>query len=171
MDGFDDKWRHVEGRLLRLLALRGVDAHAARDIAQEVAERVIRKNVRFDEADELYPWARHVAQQLAIDHFRRLDRIWWTELTEDVELDGSIEDVIDHRQQLRRVADALARLSPSDRALILSDVNDDGKRPPTRLLQVRTNVARHRARARLVSLLRGDDEDPANDDERPEACV
>ncbi|HZQ26107.1 MAG TPA: sigma-70 family RNA polymerase sigma factor [Acidimicrobiales bacterium] len=155
MDQFDETWRHVEGRLLRMLALQGLDPHAARDIAQEVAERVIRKHVAFDHVDNLYPWARHVARQLAIDHFRRVERVGWVQLPEEIEVDGDgdIDDRVEHRQQLRRVVAAIARLSPNDRELILSSLFDHDGPPVSRRHQVRINVARHRARARLAFLV------------------
>ncbi|HEX8002720.1 MAG TPA: hypothetical protein VF519_08490 [Mycobacteriales bacterium] len=144
-----DVWPEVSTRLGRLLASRGASRDVADDVVQEVAARVLAHGVTFADAADLMRWAVPVALNLLVDAARHNVRV-------EVGIDGwdraegDVADVVAHRDRLRRVVGAVARLSDADRAALT-----DGGAPADRREAVRLAVRRHRARRRLLALVDG----------------
>jgi DNA-directed RNA polymerase specialized sigma24 family protein len=132
--------------VVALLRGRGVDSATADDISQEVALRAVSSGVRYSSADDLMRWAATVAIRLSVDDWRRKRRMVLT----DEALGRVVADVdrqAVHRAQLHEVADCIARLTPNQRAALVSGMR--GEEGSNRAEAGRMAVARHRARARL----------------------
>lgn len=144
-------WPEVEGRLKLMMRRRGVDHAAAEDAAQETAVRVLRSDVRFVDAADLFRWAAVVGWRVVLDA-RRKER--WAELRRvpDGANGVNVAGVVEQRSVLEAVVRMLDRLSADDRQVILGSVASEwyGVEQQQR---ADTALRRHRARARLLRLL------------------
>lgn len=140
-------WPEARERLLRALAALGIDEATAEDAVSEAATRALSRRLVVDDVDHFCRWAFVVARNVALDGNRRANRV--------VLLDSFPEqvdeyDLADHvlvRDRWRATADAITRLSATDRAALLGQLDEEP--PATRKEAVRQAVRRHRARARL----------------------
>lgn len=143
----DEVWAEVLRRVVALLRGRGVDAATAEDISQEVAVRAITSGVEYSSADDLMRWASTVAVRLSIDEWRARQRTVVDSALSDGASSADASRQAVHRAQLGEVSAGMARLTPDQRAAIVSGVLGD--EASTRTDATRVAVARHRARARL----------------------
>ena len=146
-ENFGSTWAKVERRLLEDLRGRGVPAHAALDISQEVAERAFARDVPYVDSGDLLRWALVVGRRLAIDQHRAQARVRVGEVP-DRPTAYDLEDVVAGRLAIREVAAALRMLPDADRSLILDDHT-----APSRQERVHLAVRRHRARQRLLAIV------------------
>ena len=144
-----DDWPGVNFRVVARLCRLGADRMTAEDLASEAVTRALDKGVTFESADHLFNWTMLVARNLFVDQCRAACR--GPEVCELGDHDVATPDtaiVVEQRMQVRRVLDALGRLSSADRAAVLTDLTPEDRREAVRL-----NVRRHRARARLRAAL------------------
>lgn len=144
-----EAWPHVSRRLYAYLRRRRLSSVDADDIAQSVAERVIRHDVAFDDADHLLHWCLTTARHLHIDRQRARSRHHEVGLEDIHSLcdERSLEDGVVTRLRLLRTTEAINGMRPQDREAIVRSL--DPSRPATG----RERVALHRARARLLELV------------------
>lgn len=108
-------WPVVERRLDERLARRGADKPTREDISQEVAARVLSREVSFTSADDLLPWAVTVADRLLIDHARRTKKsVLVEEVPEREDKSPCPGQIISARVEAEGVAAAIAGLKPVD---------------------------------------------------------
>ena len=145
-------WPEVAERLGRMLRHRGIDRPTAEDAVQETALKVVRAEVAFDGADDLFRWASVVAWRVAVDASRKQRRVELTALP-DRPGPTNVALQVEQRTAVEAVGAGLRRLSAADRrALLDAPARGTGL---SRQEAVRLNVRRHRARARLLALLEG----------------
>lgn len=149
---FEKTWPQVERRLLALLRTLKVPRDRGEDYVQEAAIRVLQTRVRYDDADDLYPWAALVVRRLAIDAWRR-ERF----LIDDDALARRADPVdvayeVERRLALDAVLAAWPALSDRDRCALVLAVEE-------RALQGEEaqalHAARYRARGKLRAAARG----------------
>lgn len=152
---FSTAWPVVVGWLERSLRSWGVERSAREEIIQETGIRAWSKGVPFTCAEDLYPWARTVAQRQAIDHRRReLRRPPESSLDDDEEsLGPDLASLVETRLAVDEVWHQLRALSVEEREAIVSTVC--GHAPWTRAKQLRIAFVRHRVRSRLREALDG----------------
>jgi len=68
---FEVYYRDISPGLLRFVASRVRDSHAARDIVQEVYAKAYRHRDRFDPERSFSSWIYAIARNACIDHLRR----------------------------------------------------------------------------------------------------
>lgn len=137
---FQITWREIEPALHASIRRWGIDAHAAADLTQDVAERAWRHSVEFTDAGDLLRWCRVVARNLIVDRYRRSGREVLA--TADAGTSESAEDVAVSQLEVERLVAAFSRLPASEQQAILSR----SALPDTSAERVR----RHRARARFA---------------------
>jgi DNA-directed RNA polymerase specialized sigma24 family protein len=145
-----DVWPEVSCRLTKLLMSRGAPRDVADDVVQEVAARVLAKEIVFGDATDLLRWAVPVALNLLVDNARSAHRVTPVTETPDQPV-ADVADLVAHRDRLGRVLGAIRHLSPADQAALTA--SDD--LPADRREAVRLAVRRHRARRRLLALVDG----------------
>lgn len=149
---FEKVWPDVEIRLHRLLRSKHVPRDRGEDFVQEAALRVLRGRVRYDDADDLYRWASVVVRRLAIDAWRKDQR-----LTDDAVLGSRVSHVdveaeVEGRLALRAVLEKWPSLSYRARRSIALVVED---RPLRAAEALAVNSARYRARRALRAAANG----------------
>ena len=144
-------WPEVAARLAGMLRQRGVDRATAEDIVQETALRALRTSVHFTDAEDLLRWASVVGFRLARDAKLKASRV---EVVPSPEHPSpvTVDHEVEQRLRLEAAIRGLEDLSPLDRDAILSAVT--GFTPSSRQESMRLAVRRHRARARLVALMK-----------------
>jgi len=140
-------------RLLRFLCSRGVSAHVAEDAVQDVAERLLTREVPHTNIDDLMRWCMTVARNSAIDQHRRLRRSVPLETGDDVEDGRELVDLVEARLRLDRTLRALRNMSYDDLRCVIGSIDDefeaDGVASPA------LRARRHRLRRRLAELVGG----------------
>lgn len=135
------------------------DRDLARDLAQETFFRIFRSRESFEEGSRFTPWVYSVARNACLDHLRR---------RRPVAVDLSILDLkdeavlasehLEHRENLDRLENALLRLEPAKRELILLARDETkGYREIARSLGISLSslkVRVHRAMKELKSIYR-----------------
>ncbi|MDQ1700504.1 MAG: Sigma-70 region 2 [Frankiaceae bacterium] len=144
-------WPLMRKRLLRFLRSRGVSAHAAEDAVQDVAERLLTRQVPHTDVDDLMRWCMTVARNAAIDQHRRLRRSVSLDCCDDDTDDGSeLVDTVEARMRLDRVLRALGTMSYDDVRCVMAGL--DGE-VATEAASPALRARRHRLRRRLSEMV------------------
>jgi len=130
-----------------MLGARGLAREEAEDICQEVAWRVLSRDIPYRSPGDLYPWAATAARRLSIDLYRRQRYLAAAELPDRPAIDD-VAEIVETRSRLRAVAEAMPALSETDRAALAATPTELSRREGIKLA-----VRRHRARARLLALV------------------
>jgi DNA-directed RNA polymerase specialized sigma24 family protein len=139
-------------RLLRFLYSRGISAHAAEDAVQDVAERLLTRQVPHTDVEDLMRWCMTVARNSAIDQHRRVRRSVPLDCRDADADDGSeLVDMVEARIRLDRVLRALGTMSYEDARCVMASIDDDIAEVASPALRAR----RHRLRRRLSELVGG----------------
>lgn len=143
-------WPLMRKRLLRFLRSRGVAAHAAEDAVQDVAERLLTRDVPHTDIDDLMRWCMTVARNASIDQHRRLRRSVPLDDFDDDTVDATeLHDLVEARMRLDRVLRALANMSYDDVRCVVASLDDTAPEVSSPALRAR----RHRLRRRLSEMV------------------
>ena len=154
--GFAAAWPRAAADVVAWLERRGVARDVAEDAVQEAGVRAVTVGLSCRDAEDLRRWLRVVAWRVVVDRWRREARCVRVADVEATERARSrrtspLEDEVSGRMELEAALVAFRRLSPGDREAIVA--------PPAtgadRQAQVRSAVRRHRARSRLVAIMKG----------------
>lgn len=138
-------------RLLRFLRTRGIAAHAAEDAVQDVAERLLTRQVPHTDIDDLMRWCMTVARNSAIDQHRRVRRSVSLDGCADDPAGGSeLVDMVEARMRLDRVLRALGTMSSDDVRCVMAGL--DGE-PAAEAASPALRARRHRVRRRLSEMV------------------
>ena len=148
---FASAWPEVRRSLLAGL-LHRVDPATAEDICQDVAERVLRSGLTFDDVAGLRRWARHVARTRLIDDWRTRGRYLSSEPLPDQEAPTDLPTVVAYRLALEETAAALGSVRPHEWAAMFAD--PDRSEPADKRSRDREHLRRFRARERLRKAVR-----------------
>jgi len=143
-------WPLMRMRLLRFLRTRGVSAHAAEDAVQDVAERLLTRDIPHTDVEDLMRWCMTVARNSAIDQHRRLRRSVPLDRCDEDAIDGSeLHDLVETRMRLDRVLRALGRMSYDDVRCVVASLDD----APAEVASPALRARRHRLRRRLSEMV------------------
>jgi len=148
-DRFDAAAHAVWPLLVARLRRAGASPEDAEDVAQEALLRAWDRNLHFTDDGDLLRWCTVVARRSHIDRVRQQARL--LDLNEQVSDSACRElEAVEFRHVLGTVSTAMASLTAQERASLQS-----ARAQPhsDRASQVRTAVARHRARYRLRLLV------------------
>jgi len=104
------------------------DKYLAEDIFQDVFIRIIdtMRGGRYTEEGKFLPWAMRIANNLCVDHFRKVKRTPTIRNSEDKDIfevlnfaDDSAETVMIKRQSYHRVREMLERIPEDQREVII----------------------------------------------------
>jgi DNA-directed RNA polymerase specialized sigma24 family protein len=138
-------------RLLRFLRSRGISDHAAEDAIQDVAERLLTRQVPHTDIDDLMRWCMTVARNSAIDQHRRVRRSVPLDYRSDDTAEAcELVDLVAARMRLDAVVRALQQMSHEDLRCVMDVVEGDAAVASPAL-----RARRHRVRRRLSNLVGG----------------
>jgi hypothetical protein len=144
-------WPDVDARLRTLLAARG--AADVDDIVQEVAIRVIERDVGFTDAADLYPWAAVVARNLHVSQLRERARVVAVDAVPAQPAAEDVAESVHWRGVWIAALTHISQMSPKDQDALLGPVTQPNC-DPTSAEPGCLSVRRHRARAALRRRLR-----------------
>lgn len=99
----------------------------ARDLAQETFMRVFHKRETFDPDSRFKPWIFTVARNACVDHLRKKQTISVDPAIIDMrDRQALASERLEHKQNLDRLRNALQRLDPEKRDLILMTRKSSG---------------------------------------------
>ena len=151
-------WPEVARRLGVYARKRASSAEQAEDVVQEVAARLLsHDDVTYEDVDDLLRWCQRVARNLLIDEHRASAQRSALPLDEHAFSRPAAVDVaheVEQRQRLRRVSRYMAALSARDQELLRAAAFEDHDIAQFSSAGSR-DVARHRARRRLLEALGG----------------
>ncbi|MDQ1747788.1 MAG: Sigma-70 region 2 [Frankiaceae bacterium] len=148
-DRFDAAAHAVWPLLVARLRRAGASPEDAEDVAQEAMLRAWDRNIRFADDGDLLRWCTVVARRSHIDRVRRQARL--LDLGELASDSACRElEAVELRHVLGTVSTAMASLTEQERASLQER---PAEAPVDRASQVRSAVARHRARYRLRLLV------------------
>lgn len=153
--GLDDVWPEVSAELERYLRRRGATSSQAQDLAQDVAVKVLTRGVAFTSAQDLLRWCYPVARNGLVDLQRAARRVADDpEQAPEASSGVDVHAVVEARIRLTRVLAGIRRLDVGDQEALRPLLRGEelpasaDRREATRLA-----VRRHRARARLTTLV------------------
>jgi RNA polymerase sigma factor (sigma-70 family) len=146
---FDAAAHAIWPLLVARLRRAGASPEDAEDVAQEALLRAWDRNIHFADDGDLLRWCTVVARRTHIDRIRQQSRL--LDLADHAS-DSACRDLeaVEFRHVLGTVNTALAQLTEQERASLAPA---PAKPHGDRATQVRTAVARHRARYRLRLLV------------------
>lgn len=145
--GFGEAWGELEPHLRR--SLSSAPAHIVDDVLQETSIKLLRVWGSIDHERPALPLAVTIARNTLRDELRRTSRHQHVELSEEARVNDDLDAVVSARLELARVETELTRLTPGQRAALLTEVGG-GPRPPD---TPKVKMLRSRARARLRELV------------------
>ena len=148
-DRFDAAAHAIWPLLVARLRRAGASPEDAEDVAQEALLRAWDRNIHFADDGDLLRWCTVVARRSHIDRLRQQARL--LDLNDQVS-DSACRDLeaVEFRHVLGTVNSAMASLTAQERASLQTTRSQPHG---DRASQVRTAVARHRARYRLRLLV------------------
>ncbi len=160
---FDRLISRHDAKVLRVLRLLGISVHDREDVAQEVFIRVFRHLKGFRKGNPFSGWIYRITVNAAHDHRHRLSRKrrreadWEEGLEQTPDASPGPAEQADRRRRMARMEQALAALSPRERAVfVLCELEGLDSPEAGRTLGISAvTVRRHlgRARARLQDIL------------------
>jgi DNA-directed RNA polymerase specialized sigma24 family protein len=146
-------WPLMRKRLLRFLQSRGISPYAAEDAVQDVAERLLTRQVPHTDVDDLMRWCMTVARNSAIDQHRRVRRSVPLDYRDADADDGSeLVDTVEARMRLARVLRVLGDMPYEDVRCVMASIDDD---EVPEVASPALRARRHRLRRRLSELVGG----------------
>jgi RNA polymerase sigma-70 factor (ECF subfamily) len=138
------------------------DRSVAEDLFQEVMIKVVRmiRSGKYNEEGKFLPWVVRIARNLAIDHFRKVQRNPIQHESEDYDIfnsiprvEGSAEDKIISEENTRYIKELIQQLPDKQReVLIMRSYADLSFKEIASLTDVSINTALGRMRYALLNL-------------------
>lgn len=144
---FGEAWAELEPQLRRSLA--SAPAHVVDDVLQETSIKLLRVWGNIDHERPALPLAVTIARNTLRDELRRTARHSHAELSEEARVRDDLDDVVSARLELARVGTEMSRLTPGQRAALLTEVGGGRTSPDS----PKVKMLRARARARLRELV------------------
>ncbi|HVF75519.1 MAG TPA: hypothetical protein VM938_10760 [Acidimicrobiales bacterium] len=149
----EDFWPVARDRLVGALRAKGIDAETAEEAVAEAATRALSRGLVVTDVDDFCRWAYIVARNVAMDAKRASTRVLPVGVVPAERPDRyDLGRHVEARQRWRETAAAMRSLSLTDRAALLSTL-DDPVTTVSRRESVKEAVRRHRARTRLHQAL------------------
>ena len=151
VDSFEKQWPEVSKRLAGMLAGKRVNATKREDLVQETGLRLFGMWESVDRNRPVWPLAVTIALNLIRDEARRKRDLEILGVMPDLPAGHDVEEEGLARLELERVQEAMSKLSPAHRSVLMIEMGDV---PPTSVKGSNaTKMLRHRARRALTMLL------------------
>ena len=159
---FDVLISRYKSKVFTTIYLIVKDRCIAEDLFQDVMIKVVRmiRSGKYNEEGKFLPWVIRIARNLAIDHFRKVQRNPIQRETEDFDIfnsiqrsEGSSEDKIIREENARYIRELIQRLPDKQReVLIMCSYADLSFKEIASLTNVSINTALGRMRYALLNL-------------------
>lgn len=147
-----DAWTEALPQLTRFVRSLGVSPEDAEDVVQETATRALAHAIPYTDAQDLLRWCQVTARHLVVDghrtsrrHIRLVDC--------DMAMSSDVHDTVQTRMALQQVLAAVEAQLPGAEQRAIADLLTDAAAPTCRRSQVKSAVARNRARNRLKAIV------------------
>ena len=151
VDSFEKQWPEVSKRLAGMLAGKRVNTSKREDLVQETGLRLFGMWEKVDRNRPVWPLAVTIALNLIRDDARRKRDLEILGVMPDLPAGHDVEEEGLARLELERVQEAMSKLSPAHRSVLMVEVGDV---PDTSSKGSNaTKMLRHRARRALTMLL------------------
>lgn len=159
---FDILLQRYKSKVFTTIYLIVKDRCVAEDLFQDVMIKVVRmiRSGKYNEEGKFLPWVIRIARNLAIDHFRKVQRNPIQRESEDYDIfhsvqraEGSSEEKIISEENARYIRELIQRLPDKQReVLIMRSYADLSFKEIAKLTNVSINTALGRMRYALLNL-------------------
>lgn len=159
---FDVLLQRYKSKVFTTIYLIVKDRSVAEDLFQDVMIKVVRmiRSGKYNEEGKFLPWVIRIARNLAIDHFRKVQRTPVQRESEDYDvfqsaqrLEGSSEDEIITEENARYIRGLIQKLPDKQReVLIMRSYADLSFKEIAAITDVSINTALGRMRYALLNL-------------------
>ncbi|AXT32909.1 RNA polymerase sigma factor [Pseudoalteromonas tunicata] len=155
-------WQQNQGAISRTLLACEADPAARQDLKQDVFLALHQSVSRLQEAQNPRAYLFRIVHNVTVDHIARAQRFKWQPLEDDIHhvmLQECPSAEVDERQQNQQLMNAVRRLSPANRQVILLAMEDLDAPEIADILQVSHGAVRvrlNRAKIELMELMQHD---------------
>lgn len=159
---FDELLSRYKAKVFTTIYLIVKDRSVAEDLFQDVMIKIVRmiRSGKYNEEGKFLPWVIRIARNLAIDHFRKVQRNPIQRESEDYDIfhssqrsEGSSEDNIIREENARYIRGLIQQLPDKQReVLIMRSYADLSFKEIASLTDVSINTALGRMRYALLNL-------------------
>lgn len=159
---FDELLRRYKSKVFTTIYLIVKDRSTAEDLFQDVMIKVVRmiRSGKYNEEGKFLPWVVRIARNLAIDHFRKMQRNPMQRESEDYDIfnsaqraEGSAEEQIIWEENARYIRKLIQQLPDKQReVLVMRSYADLSFKEIAAITDVSINTALGRMRYALLNL-------------------
>jgi RNA polymerase sigma-70 factor (ECF subfamily) len=152
-------WQQHQGAISRTLLASEADPAARQDLKQDIFLALHQAASRLHAADMPRAYLFRIVHNVTVDHVARAQRHKWQPLEEDIQqqmLDDCPSEQLGEQQQSQQLMQAVRRLSPANRQVILLAMEDLDAPEIADILQISHGAVRvrlNRAKTELMELM------------------
>lgn len=152
-------WQQNQGAISRTLLASEADPAARQDLKQDIFLALHQAAGRLQAAEMPRAYLFRIAHNVTVDHIARSQRHKWQPLEEDMQqqmLDDCPSEQLGEQQQSQQLMQAVRRLSPANRQVILLAMEDLDAPEIADILQISHGAVRvrlNRAKTELMELM------------------
>jgi RNA polymerase sigma-70 factor (ECF subfamily) len=152
-------WQQHQGAISRTLLANEADPAARQDLKQDVFLALHQAAERLQAAELPRAYLFRIVHNVTVDHIARAQRHKWQPLDDEIQqslLDDCPSEQLDGQQQSRQLMQAVRRLSPANRQVILLAMEDLDAPEIADILQISHGAVRvrlNRAKTELMELM------------------
>lgn len=152
-------WQQNQGAISRTLLASEADPAARQDLKQDIFLALHQAAGRLQAAEMPRAYLFRIVHNVTVDHIARAQRHKWQPLEEDMQqqmLDDCPSEQLGEQQQSQQLMQAVRRLSPANRQVILLAMEDLDAPEIADILQISHGAVRvrlNRAKTELMELM------------------
>ena len=151
-------WQQHQGAISRALLANEADPAARQDLKQDIFLALHQAAGRLQAAELPRAYLFRIVHNVTVDHIARAQRHKWQPLEEDMQqmLDECPSEQLGEQQQSQQLMQAVRRLSPANRQVILLAMEDLDAPEIADILQISHGAVRvrlNRAKTELMELM------------------
>lgn len=152
-------WQQHQGAISRALLANEADPAARQDLKQDIFLALHQAAARLQAAELPRAYLFRIVHNVTVDHIARAQRHKWQPLDDDMQhqlLDSCPSEQLGEQQQSQQLMQAVRRLSPANRQVILLAMEDLDAPEIAEILQISHGAVRvrlNRAKTELMELM------------------
>lgn len=151
-------WQQHQGAISRTLLASEADPAARQDLKQDIFLALHQAAGRLQSAEMPRAYLFRIVHNVTVDHIARAQRHKWQQLEEDMQqiFDDCPSEQLGEQQQSQQLMQAVRRLSPANRQVILLAMEDLDAPEIADILQISHGAVRvrlNRAKTELMELM------------------